>query len=351
MNSYLKSNGSGFFWKIGNAFRIFNHYVIAKSQIAIKNIIFVFLTFIIVFVAIAALVFWAVRKGPPEVTVPKVTEQELIEGLIILQKKKLKSIVDPRYFSEYPKNVIVEQSPEAGSIVREGKDIKLIVSKGPIISIVEDYSGKTIAYVQNRLQEIFSFQGKTIRIGNITQVISEQPQGTIIGQYPPPNTPITNVENIDLVISKGKEIQAFRLKNYVGESVEEVMQNLALRGVLVHVVTEEVIDPSQNGIILAQDPPVDTLINRNDTVTFQVGYLPSEIEKEKLYARVLNFDVPSDLEGVDVRIVVKDRIGEREIYNAENIGGDSISIPFNSYSNTTVYIYINDGVFEVKKLE
>jgi beta-lactam-binding protein with PASTA domain len=341
----------GFFKKAGSVFRIFKEYVSTNTRVIIKNIVIILFVFLIVFIAVSAFVFWLIRKGPPEVTVPKVTEKELIESLIILQKKNLDVLVDPRYFSEYQKNIVVEQIPKAGSIVREGKDIKLIVSKGPIISIVEDYTGKTMAYVQNRLQEIFSFQGKTIKIGNITYVISEQPQGTIIGQYPPPNTPITNVENIDLVISKGREIQAFRLNDYTGQNVNEVMQLLALRGVLVRIVTEEVTNPAQNGLILQQEPGQDTLVSRNDTVTFHVGYLPSEKEKERLYARVLNFDVPKDLQNVAIRIVVRDRIGEREIYNADNNGGDSISIPFKSYQNTTVYIYIDDAVYEVKKLE
>lgn len=340
-----------FFRKTNNIFRLFNNYVATKSRIIIRNVIIILFIFIVVFIFVSSLVFWLVKKGPPEVTVPRVTDEELIEGLIILQKKRLKAIIDPRYFSNYQKNIIVEQNPEAGSIVREGKDIKLIVSKGPIVSIVEDYTGKTIAYVQNRLQEIFSFQGKTIKIGNITHVISESPQGTIIGQFPPPNTPIPYVENIDLVISRGKEIQVFRLKNYAGENVNEIMQFLALRGVIVQVVTEEIIDPSQNGLIMMQDPSEGTLVNRNDTVTFRVGYLPSEKEKEKLYARVLNFDVPPEFDKVLVRIVVKDRVGDREIYNAENTGGESISVPFKSYSSTTIYIYVDNGVYEVRKLE
>ncbi len=336
---------------MGNMFRLFQSYVKTKSSLIIRNVIIILFLFIIVLIVVSVVIFWLVRKGPPEVTVPKVTEKELIEGLIILQKKGLHAIIDPRYFSEYPQNTVVEQVPAPGSVVREGKDVKLIVSKGPIISIVEDYTGKTLAYVNNRLQEIFSFQGKTIKIGNISYVISELSKGTIIGQYPPPNTPITNVESIDLIISKGKEIQAFRLDDYVGHNVSEVMQILALRGVLVQIVTEEVIDPSKNGIIISQNPPMDTLVNRNDTVKFNVGYLPSEREKDRLYARVLNFDVPDEFEEVMVRIIVKDKIGEREIYDAESLGGDSISVPFNSYSNTTVYIYLNDGVFEVRKLE
>jgi len=341
----------GFFRRMGNMFRLFQSYVKSKSSLIIRNVIIILFLFILVLIVVSVVIFWLVRKGPPEVTVPKVTEKELIEGLIILQKKGLHAIIDPRYFSEYPQNIVVEQVPAPGSVVREGKDVKLIVSKGPIISIVEDYTGKTLAYVNNRLQEIFSFQGKTIRIGNISYVISELPKGTIIGQYPPPNTPITNVESIDLIISKGKEIQAFRLDDYVGHNVNEVMQILALRGILVQIVTEEVIDPSKNGIIISQNPPMDTLVNRNDTVKFNVGYLPSEREKDRLYARVLNFDVPAEFEEVMVRIIVKDKIGEREIYDAESLGGDNISVPFNSYSNTTVYIYLNDGVFEVRKLE
>ena len=323
----------------------------SNSKLVVRNVALIIAIFICVFLAISLVTFFVLRKGPPEVAVPKVTNKDLIEGLIILQKKNLRALIDPRYFSDQPKNTIVEQMPKAGSIVREKKDIKLIVSKGPIISIVEDYMGMTITFVQNRLQEIFSFQGKTIRIGNVTYVASEYTEGTIVGQYPPPNTPITNVETIDLIISKGREIHAFQLKDYTGQKVEDVMQLLALRGVLVHIITEEVLDPSMNGIIISQEPAAATVVKRNETVTFLVGYLPSEEEKEKLFARVLNFDVPDDIEEADVRIVVKDRISEREIYNAENVGGDSISVPFKSYSNTIVYIYVDNGLFEMRTME
>ena len=337
--------------KTGRPFQIFKDFVNSRSRIVIRNVLIVLLLFIIVFLTVGLLVFWLMRRGQPEVAVPKVTEKDLVEGLLILQKKSLRAVIDPRYFSDREKNTIVEQDPRPGSIVREGKDVKIIVSKGPIISIVEDYTGKTTTFVQNRLQEIFSFQGKTIRIGNITSVASDEPPGTIVGQFPPPNTPITNVDTIDLVVSKGSEIQAFYLENYTDADISDVMQMLALRGVLVHVVPEEVIDPSQNGLIIAQEPPEGTIVKRNETVTFYVGYLPSEKEKDQLYARVLNFDVPEDFETIQIRILVQDRIGEREIYNEESMGGDSLSIPFKSYSDTTAYIYIDGSVYEVRKLE
>ncbi len=348
----MKGVGEAFFIKkLFKNLRFFQDYVSTNSHLVIRNVLIIILLFIAVFLGVSLLVFWLAGKGPPEVAVPKVTGKDLIEGLLIIQKKNLRAVIDPRYFSDKEKNTVVEQDPKPGSIVREGKDIRLIVSKGPIVSIVEDYSGKTINFVQNRLQEIFSFQGKTIKIGNVTYVASEDQQGTIIGQFPPPNTPITNVERIDLVVSRGKEVQAFQLENYTGENVNDVMQLLALMGVLVHVVPEEIADPSQNGIILAQEPPDGAVVVRNETVTFYVGYLPSERERDRLYARVLNFDVPGDAGNVTVRIVVKDRIGEREIYNSKNTGGDTLSVPFKSYSNTTVYIYINDGVYEVRRIE
>ncbi len=350
MNRY-RTDMTGFLKRTGRPLQLFRDYVSSHSRLIIRNVFIILVLFVVVFVSVGFLVFWLIRRGQPEVAVPKVTNKDLIEGLLILQKKSLRAVIDPRYFSDEEKNTIVEQDPRPGSIVREGKDVKLIVSKGPIISIVEDYTGKTITFVQNRLQEIFSFQKKTIKIGNITSVASEEPPGTIVGQFPPPNTPITNVDTIDLVVSKGKEIQAFYLENYTDADINDVMQMLALRGVLVHVVPEEVVDPSQNGLIISQEPPEGTIVRRNETVTFYVGYLPSEREKDKLYARVLNFDVPERIETAQIRIIVQDRIGEREIYNEENIGGDSLSVPFKSYSDTTAFIYIDGSVHEVRKLE
>ena len=332
-------------------FRIFKTYIVDDSNIAIRNLLIVLGIFVVVFGIIASLVFFLVRKGPPEVTVPKITGEELVDGLLILQNKRLGALIDPRFFSDHAKNVIVEQNPDPGSVVREGKNVRLIVSKGPIVSIVEDYSGKTIAYVQNRFQEIFSFQNRTLRIGEVTSVTSDMPPGTIIGQYPPEGTPITDVESVDLIVSRGKEAQAFVLADYAGRNINEVMELLALRGILVGIVAEDVKNPIENDVIISQEPAEGTVAGRNDAVTFRVGYLPSEKEKEKLYARVLNFDVPADASDSLVRIVVKDKVGEREIYNARNNGGESVSVPFKSYSNTVVYIYLDEGLLEMRKLE
>lgn len=340
-----------FFRRMGNAFRLFNNYVITNSRLIIRNVAIVVLLCIVVLISISLLVFWLVREAPPEVAVPKVTGKELMEGLLVLQRKNLGAILDPRYFSNHEKNMIVGQEPRPGSIVREGKDVRLVVSKGPIISIVEDYSGKTVNFVQNRLQEIFSFQGKKIRIGTVTSVASEEPAGTIVGQHPSPNTPITNVDRIDLVVSKGKEAQSFRLRDYTGVNVDEVMETLALRGVLVEVVPEIINDPVGSGLVISQDPPEGSVVKRNEVVTLVVGYLPSEQTEEKLYARVLNFDVPPEVDSARVRVVVQDRIGEREIYNQENHGGDILSIPFKSYSNTSVYIYLDDALHDLRRIE
>lgn len=342
------------FTGFGNFFQLFKDYVTTHTAIIIRNVIIILLLFSIVSVGVSFIVFITFRRGKPEVSVPNVAGRELIDGLIELQKKKLYVVIDPRYFSNYPKNIIVEQEPKPGSIVREGREVNLIVSKGPIISIVEDYKGKTLAYVRNRLEEIFSFQGKTIEIGNITYVSSDAPKGTVVGQYPPPNTPIGSVDKIDLIISRGNESESFYLKNYVGKDINDVMQKMALRGVLIHVIPENIEDPQKNGIILSQEPEKGALVKRNETVTFHVGYLPSEVKTDKLYARVVNFDLPPNIESgkeVNVRILVKDKAGEREVYNAKNKGGDSISIPFKSYSPTTIYIYVNEGLYEVRKLE
>jgi beta-lactam-binding protein with PASTA domain len=340
-----------FFLRFAKYFVLFKTYVIDNSNIALRNVLFIIGIFIVLAAIIGSIVFSVIRRGPPEVTVPNITGEDLIDGLIILQRKRLGAIIDPRFFSDHMKNEIVEQTPEAGSIVREGKDIRLIVSKGPIISIVEDYTGTTVSYVENRFQEIFSFQQKTLKIGNVTYVASSFPPGTIVGQLPPANTPIGDIESVDLIVSRGKEAQAFVLENYVGRNINDVMELLALRGILVNIIAENVTIPVENGIIISQEPPEGEIAGRNDSVTFHVGYLPAEKEKEKLYARVLNFDVPADASDAVVKIVVKDKVGEREIYNANNNGGDSLSIPFKSYSGTDVYIYIDDDLFETRKME
>ena len=352
MRRYLKTSKGGFLKRAGNPFRLFKDYLITHSRLIIRNVVIVIAVSLVVFIAVGLLVFRLMWQGPPEVAVPNITGKDLIGGLIALQNSNLHAVVDPRFFSDSEKNTIVEQNPKPGSIVREGKDVRIIVSKGPIISVIEDYTGMTVVFVRNRLQEIFSFQGKTIQIGKISTLASDSPRGTIVSQYPPPNTPIAEVDAIDLVVSKGREVSIVQLADYTYENIKEVMETLALKGILVHVVPEEVDDPEQDGIILAQEPPEGTLVSRNETVTFYVGYLPTERQKDTLSERVIEFEVPVDVEDeAVVRIVVQDRIGEREIYHEENMAGDLLTIPFKSYSNTTAFIYVDGGLQEVLKYE
>ena len=82
--------------------RIFKDSAIKNSRVVSRNIIILIVIFIAAFFAVTLTTFLFIRKGPPEVAVPKVTNKDLIEGLLILQKKNLRVIIDPRYFSDQP---------------------------------------------------------------------------------------------------------------------------------------------------------------------------------------------------------------------------------------------------------
>jgi beta-lactam-binding protein with PASTA domain len=79
-------------------------------------------------------VFFSALKGAEQTMVPDVRGKPLIESLLELQQKELYPRIEVRYASQTPvRGIVLEQDPIAGTIVKAGRRIRLVVSRGPEI--------------------------------------------------------------------------------------------------------------------------------------------------------------------------------------------------------------------------
>jgi len=94
---------------------------------------FIFTVFgLVIFVGIIAVsVFFYAVHGEEQTMVPDVTGKELTEALLELQVKELYPRLQLRYSqTSRDKGFILEQEPKPGTIVKAGRRIRLIVSRG-----------------------------------------------------------------------------------------------------------------------------------------------------------------------------------------------------------------------------
>ncbi len=161
--------------------------------------------------------FFVTVRGAEQTLVPDVTGELLIDGLVTLQEKELYPRVQVRY-TENPqdKNRIISQEPQAGSVVRAGKRIKLMISRGAVIDKVGSYTGQNLADVKAQLQTLFaSFTPLLVIKEPVIFVFDDSPAGTILEQKPKAETALTGVTDLVLVVSRGPVGNRYTIDNYL----------------------------------------------------------------------------------------------------------------------------------------
>jgi serine/threonine-protein kinase len=204
-----------------------------------------------------------VSTGPPKVEVPDVTGKSRDDAVAALTEAKLKFKV-LNVFSKEEANTVVAQSPEAGKIVTQGSTVHINVSKGLQPLTVPDVRGQLYETAAGRLQ------GQGFAVAR-QDVDSAQPKDTVIDQKPKGGETLARGGTVTLYVSKGPKESL--IPNVESQDEESARATLERSGFSVDVQDQDVTDPTQDGIVLSQDPPGGTKAKPGTTVTIVVGRL------------------------------------------------------------------------------
>ena len=115
---------------------------------------------ILILVTLSGLIaFSLVLKGAEQTVVPDVRGKELTEALVVLQDRELYPKLQLRFSTDPSlRGKVIDQRPSVGTVVKAGKRITLVVSKGSVVDRVEDFRGKKLEEVRAHLQSLFASQ-------------------------------------------------------------------------------------------------------------------------------------------------------------------------------------------------
>jgi beta-lactam-binding protein with PASTA domain/tRNA A-37 threonylcarbamoyl transferase component Bud32 len=199
--------------------------------------------------------------GPPHTDVPSVVGEKLDQALDDLRRANLKPKI-VRVDANAPQDEVISQRPTAGASVEQGQTVTLKVSNGPKPVIVPNVVGSTFDSANSALLG----RGFAVRRRDVE---SDQPKDTVIAQspdagtYQPPNSTIT------LSVSKGPTTST--VPDVTSISQNDAVAQLKASGFRVHIVSQPVTDPSQDGIVQTQDPAGGSKAPPDSTVTIAVG--------------------------------------------------------------------------------
>jgi eukaryotic-like serine/threonine-protein kinase len=204
-----------------------------------------------------------VSTGKPKVTVPDVRGRPVTDAITALAGLGLNPHI-VHVYSPQPADTVTGQFPSPGDRIVKGSSVRINVSRGAKPVSVPDVTGQPYLNAKSALEG----QGfKVLR----TEVQSDQAQGVVVGEDPPPGQQVSKGSTITLSVSKGPATT--QIPDVRGQNQATAQSLLAQSGLTPSVVFEPVNDPSQDGIVLDENPAPGADAKAGEIVIITVGQI------------------------------------------------------------------------------
>ena len=226
----------------------------------IKNFFRLFLYFItfVAFGAIAVVLVYKVAGMNGNREVPMVVGQSVSEAAELLNKRSLLMSIDRHeYHDEILEGHVIFQNVAAGSEVKKGTEVKVVVSKGLELYSMPSFEGQLLKNAKLTLTNL------RIEIKKVTWVHSDSiEKGKIIAQRPLPGKIESN--EINFLVSLGPYEVSYRCPSFVNMTVDDAR-------LLAGEIGIELIEKDRGSRVIFQKPEAGTVIKKGDSVEVKLG--------------------------------------------------------------------------------
>ncbi len=290
------------------------------------------------------LTFFISVRGAEQTLVPDVTNELLIDGLVDLQEKELYPRIQTRYTEDpLEKNRIISQDPKAGSVVRAGKRVKLMVSLGAVVDKVGSYTGESLSDVRAQLQTLFATYTPLMVVREpVIFVFDDAPAGTILEQTPPADTPLTGPTELVFVVSRGPVGERYTLDDFTELRWMDAVNRL-VRSNQPFIFKQSENEPEgSNSVVLSQTPAAGETVRSGSVITLEVS-TPERLARDERFG-FIELDLPQYPVSVDLT-VERTLIGGRPetVYALKHPGGE-FSLPYRESVGTQLTVKVFDEV-------
>lgn len=219
-------------------------------------------------VAIVAgyLVVAFMARNTPEVAVPDVEARALSEALYALNELSLDLEVRGFIFSNaVPENHVVLQRPAAGKIIKAGRSVGVILSRGAERLSTPQLFGTPLEDAAIALSEAkFGFE--------VTARLPGPVESKVLAQSITPGAKRPSGSIVEMVVSRGPDPVRYRLPRLEGLTLVEAQTVLSELGLRVEKIAEvEASDQLRAGRVVNQEPLPGFPIERGGGVTLSVA--------------------------------------------------------------------------------
>jgi eukaryotic-like serine/threonine-protein kinase len=221
----------------------------------------------------------SLRVSRGETTVPDVLGQAVSDAKAAVRAAGLVP-VEFKVPSAQPKGTVTAQKPLPNKKVPRGSKVRINVSSGSAFSPATTTSGTTTSAARTvRVPNVVGLQQAVAQrrlhsagLGSrVKYVSSQKPSGRVIAESPAAGTTVRRGSTVQISVSLGPNATTMRVPDVVGQDEQTATNTLQNAGFQVQVIRVPASDPSQNGIVVDEQPAGGNRAPDGSTVTIYVG--------------------------------------------------------------------------------
>ena len=277
-----------------------------------------------------------------EVIVPDIVGMNINEAHDELAKLDLTmNVTEEQYSDEFEKDKIIFQDPGKEQKVKAGREINVILSKGSEKIKVPDVEGKEYANAE------IIIRNEGLKIGTVDKIYDDKyKEGFIISQNPKGGAEVAKNTKIDLLISKGEAPAKVEMPNLLGLDLKQAQEELLAKNLVPGKITRKDSNEYYNNQVIEQDTAAGVMVEEGTTINLLVSQGPGPIPLTK----VVEFSLPNENDYYQVKVILHDAKGERQIYDELHEAGDNITLGVNYFGSASLEIKLNNRPFKTYKL-
>ena len=297
---------------------------------------------LVAFVAlIAVTVFFIAIRGAEQTMVPDVVGKELTAALLELQVKELYPRIQLRYSqSTADKGNILEQDPRPGAIVKAGRRIRLVVSRGVVVDKVDNYLGQNLDDVKIHLQTLFSTSARPLLSLKEPPLylFSTEAAGTILEQKPEAGVDIAGPVKLEFVVSKGPENAVIKVPDLIGLPIADALERIRQAGVVADFALRPPQDKESPETVVSQVPGGMEIVAAHSRIAVVVA-APASAGADEVFG-LFSRDLPQYPYPLALKLDGLLPTGERRRIAQMDHPGGSFTVPYKLPRGSTLILTV-----------
>ena len=298
--------------------------------------VFLFIIFLFITGASAYLALSYFIRNEDSVVVPELVGKEVVQSLEILSGLGLNTKVSGSEFSsQIPKNHVIFQDPEPGTVIKKDRDVQIVFSKG-IQSIITPALGRmNIMDVETLLYE----NGLMVR-SQSRMYHNDIPADAVITQYPEQGSEIEQGSGVDLLISRGRKPMEYMMSDLRGMPIDDAVFNIEQSLLKMGEVKNGSSETSPPDVVIAHSPAPGSRITEGMAINLTInrtdgsGYYPPDAGP-----RIFTYKLDYGFLNKHIRVKMTTKGKSQDIYNAYTAPGEEIwlMVPVNTKATLSLY--------------